>query len=656
MNSKEQCFEATGTTARTRKHIKGCLKKQLKDTYNREDLYEEFLKIQGLDDSKFDYIDSVANMIYTKLSGKAVQDCSIDHNANRSSSAITAVHTEADAPMHKLVGYDFLYRQLKENVGKKEANRIMSLIYDYSLAVNDATKLLMVYCWALNGAQLVMEGRKGSSVEVSPAKHLLSYINMLLGTMQQLSSSSLAGAVACGSMFTDICRILLTEGYTKEDIENNEELRHEVKQMYQTFVYSAAVDEIRDSAECMFSNLSIFDREKLRGIVEDMDWYFYDTGKEVDYIIEFIIVLQDLYMDFMDIGDPVTGIPFTFPVNTVNIAKNDSGEIIDMKFVEDFCKRPVHKYNIMVSAGSKIASCCRLSSNADLLKYAGSMNSFGGGGAGNLGSHRVVVINTNRAAILATSEEDFYVRVSMLISDATDILRAHKDMLIKLESIGLQPAITNGLININRLFSTYGVIATWETCQTLDRRFGKDPDRDIKLATFINVESLKFGAKSQLLVNQEQIPAESMAVRLAKADRMLFGDKYVPCIYSNQAIPLTEDVDVFERMDRWGRLDKAMTGGGIVHLTINEPVSSEQALHMIKYSVRSGSEHFAFNLLHSKCLQGHIVEGKFEQCPECGAEVIDYALRVVGFLRWTSSWSKERQEEFKDRKINKLDF
>ena len=143
-----------------------------------------------------------------------------------------------------------------------------------------------------------------------------------------------------------------------------------------------------------------------------------------------------------------------------------------------------------------------------------------------------------------------------------------------------------------------------------------------------------------------------MAVRFCEADKMLFGTKIIPyTIYSNQTVPLTLHVDVYDRMDKDGRINLLLTGGGIVHLTIGERITPAQALNLIKYAVKSCCEHFALNLVHSICEDGHVSEGKHTTCKVCGKPIIDYALRVVGFLRPISSWSSPRKKEFFERHI-----
>lgn len=646
VNGDENCFEPTGTTAKTRSHIKQALRDRLKSEYGCTKV-KDFLKLQGFDDERFDYISSVANMMYADLSSDG-----IDNNANKTLKSFSRVQLEADNAQHKLHGHDALYRQLKFNVGKEEATRLSAEMYDYTLGINDATKLLVNYCWALSGIPLVLNGRDGSP-KCMPPKHMHSYISMLAGEVHILSNNFLAGAVAVPTLFLDSARILLMDGYTLENLTEDKVVRKYVENLFQQFVHDVN-DPSRNSAESPFTNVSLFGGYKLRGILEDLAWYYDDTGYDLDYIHSFVMELQNIYMDFVDKGDPQTGLPYTFPVNTLNLAKDDDNNLLDESFIKQFCNRKVHAYNILVSKGMRTQSCCRLLSDSEMMDIASSVNSFGGGGSLSIGSHRVVCINMPRIALMAKSEDDFINRLNGLVKDAVTILRAHKDLINRLAEIGLQPRVQDGTLDMDRMFSTVGILGIWEMFRTLENKFGKSEDRDIVVMKKFNEMCLKYGKEMHLTVNIEQIPGESMAIRFCKADKLLFGDKQVPYyIYSNQTIPLTEKVDVYDRMDMDGRINLLLTGGGIVHLTIGERVSKEQAENLIKYAAKSGAEHFALNLVHSICsgIDEHVCEGKLDVCPTCGAPVTDYALRVVGFLRRVSNWSDDRKREFQDRHI-----
>lgn len=640
--SVEECFNPNAKTDKTRKNIKKALKERLSTVYDITDpsVANSILKIQGFDVSRYDYIKQVENFMLGQLNNE-----SIDNNANKASNSIARIISEADNVFHKTIGHDMLYRQLKSNVGHEEANRISAMMYDYTLPINDATKILLPYCYSISGIDLVLSGREGT-LKCSPAKHLHSYVSMLAGTVHVLSSNALAGAVAVGSFFFDSARVLLTDGFDLDKIKNDHVSRKYIENMFQQFIYDVN-DCSRSTYESPFTNVSVFDRVKLEAMLCDLEWYYEETGYSLDYVMEVILELQNIFCDIIDGGCTETNEPFTFPVVTINIAKRD-GKIVDTEFVHDMCQRPIHRYNILVSAGSKVSSCCRLLNDTEMMDMASSVNSFGA--ALSLGSHRVCVVNLNRLALMSTSIDDFYAKMKDAVKDAGTILRAHKDLLLKLIKSGLQPFMANGTIDINRLFSTFGLIGTWECYRTLERKFGKNENIDIEVMSAFNDYCISRGKELGLISNIEQIPGEAMAVRMAKADRLIFGKEAVPFnLYSNQTIPLTEKVDVFDRMKMDGRTNLLLTGGGIVHLTITERVTAKQAEMLVHKAVESGCEHFALNLFHSRCKNGCILEGKYEKCPKCGADIEDYGLRIIGFFRWSSSWSSERQEELKER-------
>ena len=305
--------------------------------------------------------------------------------------------------------------------------------------------------------------------------------------------------------------------------------------------------------------------------------------------------------------------------------------------------------NHFFASNGIITHNCRMSSDMDMLEMASSVNSFGGVGI-SLGSHRVVTLSLVRQAILATSYEDFLDRVFHNIQDAGAILKAHKTLLAREEEAGLQPYITDGTISLSRLFSTFGLIGVWECFKIIQDKFGKIEDIDIKVIKQINTWCIERGQELGLYPNLEQVPGETLAVKMAKADRLLFGKELQPFyIYSNQFVPLTEKADLFERMDADGRVNKLITGGGIVHITTGDQVTPAQAMYIIEYAVKSGCEHLALNLVTSIGECGHITNGKVNKCPKCGAKIKDYSLRVVGFVTLVSNWIPERRKEFEER-------
>jgi ribonucleoside-triphosphate reductase len=370
-------------------------------------------------------------------------------------------------------------------------------------------------------------------------------------------------------------------------------------------------------------------------------------------------------MNFFDKGDPSQGgMPYRFPISTINISKQwDEKEqqyiVEDKKFLKSVCKKDIYRYNIFVSQGQKVASCCRLMNNNELLELAGQSNSFGGGSSISLGSHRVLTTNFVRVALEAESVEDFYNILEERISDSAKILKAHKQLLTLLTENGLQPFILNGWIQMSRLFSTFGILGSVEAEEILKKRFKdeilKTSDLMEDILIFFNDKVSEYSKLENIIGNIEQIPAESMAVRLSKVDKLLYSEKDIPWnIYSNQFIPLWDtESSIWERMDKDGKYNQLLTGGGIVHINTGEHVTSTQAEKLIEYSIGCGCEHFAITGTFIKCEDCHVVLGNADKCPMCGKDIVEKTARVVGFWTPVSSWSKakikydhERRKEY----------
>lgn len=341
---------------------------------------------------------------------------------------------------------------------------------------------------------------------------------------------------------------------------------------------------------------------------------------------------------------------------TINLSKNeikhDDGTVErileDDKFLKSICKRDISRFNIFNSKGTKVCSCCRLINDTQMLDFASQVNSFGGGGSVSMGSHRVCTINFQRIALECNSVDDYYNILRTRVEEAAKILRAHKLLILKLTEQGFESFISNGYINPNRLFSTFGMLGIYEAKKTLQQRFNISDDVDItkeilvRFNQWVNEISKQYGIKG----NIEQIPGETFAVRLAKADQLIYsyGDDYYK-LYANQFCPLYEDFSLFEKLESDGKYNQLLTGGGIVHIQVASDTTPQQNEALIRKACSVGCEHFAINKVFSKCKKcGHVVNYKETTCHECGSEEFTYMTRVVGFFTPVDSWNKTRRE------------
>lgn len=74
---------------------------------------------------------------------------------------------------------------------------------------------------------------------------------------------------------------------------------------------------------------------------------------------------------------------------------------------------------------------------------------------------------------------------------------------------------------------------------------------------------------------------------------------------------------------------------------------------MLNYVADQGVTYFAFNNKIQACKHNHGFFGNV--CPECGEPVATEYTRIAGFYTPIKTWSKERKEEFKLRKWEKVE-
>lgn len=385
------------TTTRTMKNITENLTKALKSKYGITDKEElktkvnEILKAHGLAPENFDPLSFISKQVFGNL--QSVNDVSIDDNANKTDTNMTGVCVESFLPYQKLAGYDYLYQTIKDLYGKDEAKKCTADMYDFSLFLNDSTKILIPYCYCIDASKIVTEGRNFGQVHSSPAHRISTYVSVLGDTIREMSFN-VAGALAIGTFFMDIAHLAVyRERIPLDDLRNDKKARKSMANHFQQFIHTVN-HYSRNAVESPFTNVSLFDRNKLEGLIADDNygWYFpkkaaacednnIEDNKDAwkNFILDYIEELQEIYIDVFDEGDPLRGgLQFPFPVTTCNFGttKDENGNnkltYEDNKLLDYITKHAdISRYNIYASEGSKVASCCLASTTKLLCRIDG---------------------------------------------------------------------------------------------------------------------------------------------------------------------------------------------------------------------------------------------------------------------------------------------
>jgi ribonucleoside-triphosphate reductase len=150
-----------------------------------------------------------------------------------------------------------------------------------------------------------------------------------------------------------------------------------------------------------------------------------------------------------------------------------------------------------------------------------------------------------------------------------------------------------------------------------------------------------------VMFNCEMIPAENVGVKHAKWDRE---DGYlVPrdCYNSYFYVVEDESLSVIDKFKLHGRpYIEHLTGGSALHMNLDEHLSKQQYLQLLKVAAKEGCNYFTFNIPNTICNDCGTIDKRYlHECPKCHSANIDYMTRIIGYLKRVSNFSQPRQEE-----------
>ncbi|KKP26898.1 MAG: Oxygen-sensitive ribonucleoside-triphosphate reductase-like protein [candidate division TM6 bacterium GW2011_GWF2_30_66] len=602
---------------------------------------KELLKIEGISPEQLDI--SALSERYFK---ESVLDMTVDGNANygQDSRSYGNYLSEMTKSHIKLIGYHDIYKILESKYDLETADKALKFIIEGDLYMHDSTSLQVPYCWAMSVDFLLSRGNYWGQLRSYPPKRKRSFMDQVKEVVIEMSQE-IAGAVAigdlivCYSYFVKKENLDLTDPIVVKDIEND----------FQSLVHTLN-KKLRSSHQSPFTNISIFDMPNLEFLFGD---YIFPDLSKPDFNV--VWEIQKIFCNWFQKGDPASGFPYRFPVVTLNLRVDENENILDQRALEYFSEINLEKgcFNIYISSGNKIAMCCRFVNDLDL---AGT-DSFGNGGL-SIGSHRVVTVNLARLGYLANSYDHLIELLHDRLDTAAKALLAHKQLLRNRVDANFLPFVQRGIISLDRLFSTFGINGISECLEQMGYSILTQSGKEMSKSILDDIRryAAECTKKYDSNFNVEQVPAESLAVHLAKKDAIAYGMDYE--IYSNQFVPLWVDCDVANRIEIDGIFSKVLTGGGISHLNIGEKLThKDQMKKLIAYSIKVGCEHFAINYNFCKCQNDHTtIAGPSTVCPMCGAPIVGQYTRVIGYFTPVSSWNRGRQKEHTKRVFKESPF
>lgn len=623
-----------------------------------EKMNVELLDIEGISMNHLDIIKGFNCFFNNK------RNAIIDENANAlSENNVYGIYqAELTKPLQKLAGYNRLYVKIKELYGKAVADMTLEGLFSGDMYLHDSCFIDIPYCWATSVYSLVHFGIKDNAqLESFPPKKRRSFIDMVKEFVIQLSHA-VAGAVAISDLFVYYSYYVQLELdiFRKEQgLSNNltytqllgTKLRKEIEDDFQSLVHTLNMN-LRSCSQSPFTNVSIFDMANLKLLFSETE---YPNGTHPD--LDLVMEIQKIFCDWFRLGDPIRKLPYRFPVCTLNIRIDENKQIIDEDTFKYFCEINTGNspFNVYISSGHKIASCCRL-----LSSYENQCDSMGNGGI-SLGSVRVCTLNLPRVGHLVKLEHEkvptrniyeiIDEKLEYILKNCEVILRSHRRLIEEHVKNKFLPFFENGILDLHRMFCTFGINGIYECVNEITGDpISKEGAEYYKYILSKIHEYTKSISKNGVLFNCEEVPAESLASKVARKDHVVYGMNYD--IYSNQFVPLSYEIDIHERIKYEGMFSKYLSGGCITHLNMMEKISSaEQMRIMMMYIIQNGVEHFAINYNFCKCKNNHITTNKPGMlCKECGEKVDEYT-RIIGYFVPVAQFSSGRKKEHSTRKF-----
>lgn len=610
---------------------------------------EEVFRIQGVHNDNFD-ISKFSKSFFRKSA--SVASVSVDANANVKEKSIAQYIQEYPKGLQRLNSFYQLFKWVKKVWGVKVAKTTVEKILNGEIFLNDLSNVSTSYCFAFDLRMLLMEGMsffKGG-MKINAPKRSDSFVALLIQSTAFISNQ-IMGACSYPDCFVAWDWFLRNEHgqdyMTRIRAGEDEEAKRKILDQFQNLIYSFNFPF--RSAQSAFTNLSVMDKGYMKSLFGDY-WLPDGTLANLDSSQE----LSKLFFEYFNDINGKEGM-FTFPVMTLSLSLDENGEYIDPDF-----KKWVSKYNcqksfsnVFIGEPDIYSSCCRLSNNLKKAGGLGFQNSFGVGGL-SLGSHRVAGLNLARISLL---EKENSTILDEDIELLHKILYAHRKLIKEKIAKGVMPLYSSEWISIDRQYSTIGITACNQyvankgldikTQEGIDCIYGVLKKIEDRIEEWQANE-----AEEACIYNLEAIPAESIAVRLAQADRVLgYNDKYE--IYSNQYIDLMEDCPVYKRFKVQGQLDQLTSGGNILHCNVDgeKPLTPEQYEKIIDLAKDCKVKYFGINYAYSECANKHFTIGKNKVCPICGAPIVETWCRVVGFITPKSAFNPVRRDYEFDRRV-----
>ena len=391
-------------------------------------------------------------------------------------------------------------------------------------------------------------------------------------------------------------------------------------------------------------------RKRLNDYESDEETLLYSLT--YDHFKKEMMIINKMYYEVLSEGDCV-GQPFTFPIPTVNITEDfewDNPEydflfenaarygssyfqnFIGSQYLRDENGKLTIRDESAYSTDDVRSMCCRLQLDRKALRKRG-----GGlfGSDAQTGSVGVVTINMARLGYLYKGDlKGLYKRLGQLMDMARSTLDKKRAFVEEMNLRGLYPYTRRYVRTLDTFFSTIGVNGMNEmvrnfTNDEYDITDVRGQKMALDILKWMNERMVGYQETGKALWNLEATPAEGTTYRFAKEDIKRYPDIIqagfpdAPYYTNSSQLPVDFSDDVFAVLDLQDDLQKAYTGGTVLHIYNDEDVTAEECKVLLrKVLTNYRLPYVSFTATFSTCPKHGRIPGIHEFCPLCDKELM----------------------------------
>lgn len=613
-------------------------------------------------DKKIDFIQRYM------MAKNAATGSDVDANANVANKNIATMAAELPKEEMIALNRELMRRKLTELYGEELAQQYFKDLAHHTIYKHDETSIFP-YCCSISLYPFLLDGLTKIGGSSTAPRHLDSFCGSFINLIF-LVAGQFAGATATPEFlcyFDHFARVDYGEDYIDhlDDIveqwkERKVTLREKLEHYFAQIVYTINQPAGARGYQSIFWNIAYFDRDYFNSIFEDFvfpdgDIPNWNTTKE----------LQKIFMKWFN--QERLKEPLTFPVETANM-HTDGTNYIDTEMADFFAQMWAEGASFFMYQSDSVdslSSCCRLRNGIEDHTFSFTL----GAGGVETGSKGVITLNLNRIIQDWDKAREEYKEgdphatlkyyITKIVNRVHKYLTAFNEIIWSYKEGKILTIFDAGFIDLDRQYLTIGVNGFVEGAEYLGLPIDSNSKEYQDYAETIlgTIKDLNMKARTdRCKFNTEFVPAEALGVKNANWDK---ADGYVvPRDCYNSYFYKVEDTDcdpVIKFRFQGIKFTGCCDGGSALHNNLDEHLTALQYRMLMDVAIKEGCNYFTYNVMNTICNDcGYISKHTLDTCPKCGSKNLDYATRIIGYLKRISAFSAARQIEAGMRAYGKL--